>query len=159
MRDERKRQYPPAIREAREAESAYTAARTVALIFSHASGAVSIGSATGIRLGSYYFWATAAHNINARDQPTRTEVVPYPYKASNQKATIVSRSHPRSAAYDHDAAWLQVSPEFAETLGITWLCSKDLLCGQRFDPYHAFFIQGFPASEVIQGPRGLDPSH
>jgi hypothetical protein len=54
-------------------------------------------------------------------------------------------------------AWLQVSPEIAEASGITWLSINELLCSQRFDPYSAFFAQGYPASEVgIRGPRSFD---
>jgi hypothetical protein len=155
MRDERNLQSPPSSKEAMEAESAYVAARTAALLFFHASGAVSIGSATGIQLGSHYFLATTSHNINARDQSSRLDVIPY--GTSTQKVTIISRSHPRATEYDHDVAWLQVEPEVAEASGIAWLSIKDLLCGQRFDPHRAFLIQGFPASEVvIRGPRGFD---
>jgi len=154
MRDERNLQYPPGSIEAMEAESAYMADRTAALLNFHPSGAVSIGSATGIRLGNRHFLATAAHSIDAENQGARLEVIPY--RTSAQKITIISRSHPRTQKYDYDVAWLLVKPETAESSGITWLSLNDLLCNQRFDPYHSFMIQGYPASQVIQGPRGLD---
>jgi hypothetical protein len=155
MRDERSLQYPPGSREALEAESAYVAARTVALLLFHASGAVSIGSATAIQLGSYFFLATSAHIItSATTQAPRLEVLSYTNTAKEVK--VISRSHPRTTEYEHDVAWLQVAPEVAKASGITWLSMKNLLCGQRFDPYHAFLIQGFPASKVDRGPKGLD---
>jgi hypothetical protein len=154
MRDERNLHYPPGGKEAMEAESAYVSARTAALLFFHTSGAVSIGSATCIQLGRYYFLATAAHIINSRDQPPRLQVSPY--GTSTQEVTVISRSHPRATEYEHDVAWLQVAPEVAEASGMTWLSIKDLLCGQRFDPYRAFLLQGYPASTVTRGPKGLD---
>jgi hypothetical protein len=155
MRDERDLHFPPGGKEALEAESAYVAARTAALLFFYDSGAVSIGSATCIQVGSYYFLATAAHLIDSRGQPPRLQVSPY--GTSNKEVTVISRSHPRATAYEHDLAWLQVAPEDAKASGITWLSMKDLLCCQRFDPYRAFLVQGYPASKVIlRGPNDFD---
>lgn len=156
MRDERDDpHFPPGGKEALEAELAYVAARTAALLFFYNSGAVSIGTATCIHIGTYYFLATAAHLIDFREQSTRLQVSPH--GASTKEFTVISRSHPRSTAYKHDVAWLQVAPEDAKASGITWLSIKDLLCGQRFDPYRSFQVQGYPASKVIiHGPNDFD---
>jgi hypothetical protein len=154
MPDERNLQYPPEVKEAMEAESAYLAARTAALLFFHSSGAVSIGSATCIQLGGHYFLATAAHLLNTRDHAPRLQVSPYG-NLRNIEVTVISRSHPRATEYEHDVAWLQVAPEIAGS-GMTWLSMTDLLCYQRFDPYRAFLVQGYPASMVTQAPHGLD---
>jgi hypothetical protein len=156
MRDERNLQRPAGSREAEEALSAYVAARTSALIFFHLSGAVTIGSATNIRLDNHFFLATATHNIDNLDRGAELKVIPYT-AASAEKITVISRSHPRASRPDHDVAWLQVAPSIAEDSNISWISMNDLLSGQRFDPYDAFFIQGYPASEVVvQGPRLFD---
>lgn len=99
--------------------------------------------------------ATAAHLINSRDQPPRLQVSPYG-ASTTQEVNVISRSHPRDTEYEHDVAWLQVAPEVAEASGLTWLSIKDLLCGQRFDPFRAFLLQGYPASTVTRGPNGFD---
>jgi len=151
MRDDRNLRYPPGGEEATEAEGAFAAARTAALLFFYTSGAVSIGSATCIKLGSYYFLATTAHLTNYKNQSPRLQVSLY--GPPPQEVPVISRSHPRDIEYEYDVAWLQVAPQIAEASGATWLSIKDLLCGQRFDPFNAFLIQGYPASAVVQGPN------
>jgi len=153
VRDERKLKRPPGAREAEEAISVYVAARTAALLVFHSPRAVSVGSATGIKLGDNYFLATAAHDLNVLDQAAGLQVV---YGESSREITVISRSHLRASEYDYDVAWLQVATKDAESSDIAWLTLKDLLCSQRFDPYSAFLVQGYPASEVSYGPKGFD---
>jgi hypothetical protein len=152
MRDERNLRRPPGSKEAEEALSAYVSARTTALLLFHPTGAVTIGSATNIQLGNHFFLATAAHNIDNFDQHAELKLSPH---RASEEIRVIARSHPRVSNYD--VAWLQVAPDSIENSSISWIGMNDLLCGQRFDPFEAFLIQGYPASGVIvQGPTAFD---
>ncbi len=155
MRDERNLQRPFGSREAEDALSAYVSARTSALVFFHASGAATLGSATNIQIGEHFFLATAAHLIANLDHNIELKVVPY--GEPSREINVISQSHTGTTKYEHDVAWLLLEPEIADHSGLLWLNINDLLCGQRFDPNTAFLIHGYPASEaIVRGPKFFD---
>lgn len=136
----------------------YVSERSVALIMTSPSSGPFVGSATCVQIGNVSLLATAAHNLDDFPDDSQIRLLPRGVRAS-PGIPFVRRSHPRSEPHHQDdVAWIEVEREVALEERLEFIGADDLGPGTRHTPDHPFFVQGFPAEELlIHSENDVDP--
>jgi len=145
--DKRSLPVPPGGKEALDAMIEYVSERSVALIIS-SPGGVFVGSASCIQIGQVFLLATAAHNLDDFPDASQIRLLPRGVRAS-PGIPFLRRSHPRSEPHPHDVAWIEVQPEIVTRDGLQFVGLDDIAPGTQHSTDHPFFVQGFPAEELL----------
>lgn len=155
--DKRNLPVPPGGREAMASMIDYVSERSVALIMAMSNSRVFVGSATCIRIGGVFLLATAAHNLQDLSDSSQIRLLPRGVRAS-PGIPFSRRSHPRSLSYPRDVAWIEVQGEISTKAGLQFIQLDDLAPGTSHRPDQPFFVQGFPAEELlVHSESDLDP--
>lgn len=133
----------PGGNEAGEAFSHYAADRSLTVVTETASG-MYVGSSVCIRIDGRLFVATARHCI---EPAVGYRLLPRG-EIGHAGLQPIAASHPRSAPWPHDVAWLEIDPLSPGIGRLRALELSDLLVGQIHQPEQVFAVQGFPAEEV-----------
>lgn len=132
----------------------YTTDRSVAILQGSSGHNPSCGSATCVELNDRWFLATAAHNLDHITDDADIHLVPRAERG-HPGLPFLRRSHPRSAKYDRDVAWIELDPPTARRGGLLAVPQDQL---RPVMDNGAFFIQGYPSGEVEQNAGGgFDP--